>query len=134
MSSGAPSLTSHPTPAQVLRAAAKMIEAPGQWTQGAFARTKAGKSVTWNDEKARCWCASGAIFRAAEPFSYIGDKAWTEANAHIPRRYAHLAVFNDDRQQAEVVQFLRKVAERLDPANPETARELNPPHPPKGEA
>ncbi|TKD50193.1 DUF6197 family protein [Sphingomonas baiyangensis] len=94
------------TVADVLEAAAKLIEPEGAWTQGSLARDENGRMVLPRDADACCWCASGAIMH------YGGDApndAWSNFSATIGGVIPH---WNDHqgRTQAEVVAKLREAA------------------------
>lgn len=99
------------TISEILFAAADLIAKPGAWTQGAFARTSNGTQVGSTHPEAVCWCAAGAINRAA-----------FDANSRV--NDAHIVfegvvggfefTWNDSffRKQAEVVAKLREAAEK----------------------
>jgi hypothetical protein len=63
MSGDAPSpAQEHLTPADVLNAAADLIEPEGRWTRGVEARDAEGKELMWGtDPMATCWCMVGAL-------------------------------------------------------------------------
>lgn len=52
------------TELDVLIAARALYDSPEKWTQKVFARDKDGNAVTWENERAVCFCLSGAIARA----------------------------------------------------------------------
>jgi hypothetical protein len=52
-------------PSDVLERAAALIEPPGAWTQGEYARNECGSPRAWDDPDAACFCARGAIYRAS---------------------------------------------------------------------
>lgn len=98
--------------AEVLNAAADLLEKPGAWTQGAFARTGAGNIIGPHEAPAECFCGAGAIYRTCGP----GRKAWAgqiidSLKPHV-RPHPNIAQFNDDpgRSQDQVVAVLRKAA------------------------
>lgn len=119
----APSRALPQTPADVLRAAADLIEPVGAWTTGQYARNSEGRHVSPRSPRATCWCAYGAIakiegrvapsFERAEPLvAELGSVIhWNDAPG---------------RTQAEVVAKLREVAAKLDAEENETARHTNP--------
>lgn len=107
-----PGAASPNTVADILTAAADLIEKPGAWTQGAFARDEHGCSTGWRSEDAKCFCVSGAITRAGDRPAGL-NRAWQVFNDWtIKRGFSHLARFNDapGRTQAEVVAALREAA------------------------
>lgn len=55
--------------ADVLDAAADLLEKPGAWTQGASARDRSGNPVLPSSEAAICFCAWGAIAKASGDFT-----------------------------------------------------------------
>jgi hypothetical protein len=103
-------------PSDVLSKAADLIEPPGAWTQGTWARDDTG--ATDPVEGAVCWCAYGAIYQVC------GTWHSSECNAamrilaralRIPQTDAmgSIGLWNDQsaRTQAEVVKALRAAAE-----------------------
>lgn len=99
------------TVADILTAAADLIEKPGAWTQGAFARTLDGGPAIWTDDDAACFCVAGAIERVGGTASR--NRAWDFFNDWtVKRGFRHLANWNDapERTQAEVVAALRAAA------------------------
>lgn len=50
---------------QTLEKAKSLIDAPEKWTQGAWARGAKGGRVTFYHSEAACFCAQGAIMKAA---------------------------------------------------------------------
>ena len=107
----------HRTPADILNAAADLLEKPGAWTQGTEARDQDGRSLVWGtDERAKCWCVVGAL----EWASGRGRAATERAKALYAQSTgimmeclgAAIPDWNDapDRTQAEVVAALRKAA------------------------
>lgn len=95
--------------AHVLNAAAKTIARPGRWTQGASARDRTGKEVLSRSPKAVCWCALGAIGRAA---SSLGQSPYVSVREFEAFIESEVSDWNDalGRTQAEVVQALRDAA------------------------
>lgn len=94
------------TVSEILDAAADLIEPEGAWTQGYFGM--------WDGST--CFCAVGAIGRAAG-FRRIDEaENWVEANAAdlLGMGWFGLEDWNDrpDRTQAEVVAKLREAAEK----------------------
>jgi len=101
--------------ADVLNAAADLIEPEGRWTQGTWARSSVGDTDPIDD--AICWCAYGAIYQ-------VCGRKWTpEANAGMrllcgvlrlgaTDPMGSIGLWNDKegRTQAEVVAALREAA------------------------
>lgn len=107
--SGAEDAPSPNSVAEVLSAAAALIEPDGCWTQGAASRDASG-GMGAAANKAVCWCLFGAISRVA------GVRTWLETDAFEAVRQVVGDAFipwNDapDRKQAEVVAALRKAAD-----------------------
>ncbi|MGV2110128.1 DUF6197 family protein [Agrobacterium salinitolerans] len=50
---------------QILKEARALIADGGKWTQGAFARNSLGEKVDPSEEGAVCFCAIGALAKAA---------------------------------------------------------------------
>lgn len=109
------------TVADILTAAADLIEPEGRWTQGHTARDRDGRVVPCDARNAFCYCAIGALWRAgglarlteartalAQALGYHADKynRW--------RGKAPVPCWNDapERTQAEVVAALRAAAEK----------------------
>ncbi len=103
------------TVSDVLEKAAELIEPEGRWTQNAFARDRSGQTVSWGDPMAVCWCARGAIARAADGQDTM--RAYRVLRSILPevsrRSVDPVANWQDahDRQQSEVVAALRAAAE-----------------------
>lgn len=108
---------------EVLSKAADLIEPEGAWTQGAQARNKRGQRVADSAKNAVCFCASGAIWRAARKAGVAGlsssggsiiNDAHVALSTVINGRSlsARIPDWNDapERTQAEVVAALRQAA------------------------
>ncbi len=105
------------SPAEVLGAAADLLESPGAWTQGQCAR---GEDKSWpnpEDEEATCWCGVGATMRIAYFVYGLGSPvegaAINALHAYAGSLgYRSFGAFNDapERTQAEVVAALREAA------------------------
>jgi hypothetical protein len=97
--------------AEILDAAADLIEPEGAWTQKANARDAGGEKVSALGSAATCFCMAGALIRASG-----GEypKTFVEAVLPEPSSPYHdwLVAFNDapGRTQAEVVAKLREAA------------------------
>jgi len=107
--------------AEILNRAADLLEKPGAWTQGAYARDALGvgvQSVFEMPADAGCFCIAGAVARAGGP-----ERMW---GALIPvidllglERADEAVQWNDDprRTQAEVVAALREAARKASEAS-----------------
>jgi hypothetical protein len=105
-------MTAPQTVADVLDAAADLLEKPGAWTQKANARDADGNKVPVTGGKATCFCMAGAIlhltngdYHSAEYVRRVlpmPDEEWRD----------WLVAFNDapGRTQSEVVAALRAAA------------------------
>ena len=56
---------------QALRRARALIAQQTGWTRGVLSRAVGGRPVMWHAEDACCWCAVGALHRAA--YDLVGD-------------------------------------------------------------
>lgn len=109
--------------AQILRAAAEIVERPGAWTQGAPARDDDGVDVDPPNPLAVCWCMTGAITLAAGESSRDSiDLALIALSGTMPSDgYTDPSFvvqhWNDlpGRTEQEVAQRLRRAADTLDP-------------------
>lgn len=102
-------MTDPQTVADVLDAAADLLEKPKAWTQFATARASNRKPVSAVSDKAVCFCAGGAIVRAAGGVSQASNALRTLLFS-LPE--GSIADFNDEkgRTQSEVVAALRAAA------------------------
>jgi len=112
------------TVADILTAAADLIEPEGAWTQRAYARDRDGEDIEdrssyYEDEpefEAVCYCAIGAIMTAAgERPDRVGqdDMGALEVFAcFVGEESIHIWNDNPERTQAEVVAALRAAAEK----------------------
>jgi hypothetical protein len=100
------------TVADVLNAAADLLEKPGAWTQDAYARSAKGNKVLPAGDKAVCWCASGALARVQGLGGYEAE--YSDAGHVLARTVSiiDIPIWNDtpERTQAEVVAALRAAA------------------------
>lgn len=119
----APSKTNPQTPADVLRAAADLIEPEGAWTQGYWARTSSGFATDPYLEAASCYCALGAIANVTG-ITQLGKVHTLAPTDALCRAVGDVAMWNDKRSrtQAEVVAKLREIAAMLDGEGNGTAR------------
>jgi len=101
--------------AEILNAAADLIEPDGAWTQGALARTKRWREIGPHEGNAACFCAAGAIRKVAEFFPASRSVAWNlSSDEALFLGYETLPDFNDapTTTQADVVALLRRAAIR----------------------
>jgi len=107
--------------AVVLRKARALLEKPEHWTQGMMARGKSGRRIFYGSRSAVCWCADGAIWRAANG-SLISRKGWV---ANAAEQYLSAATgrrvsaFNDapERTHAEVLAAFDRAIALAEAAN-----------------
>ena len=99
------------SPAEVLGAAADLLEKPGAWTQGAFARDRMGRPQVSHDHRAICFCAVGAIYRVSG-YGPTATEAISRLSSQVRRN--SIGEWNDkpNRTQAEVVAALRQASRR----------------------
>jgi hypothetical protein len=97
--------------AEVLTRAADLLEKPGAWTQGAFARDIHGHPIRCESEDAASFCAIGALY-SLRVGSWMADSC--ERRLSKFKRVEMFAEWNDapGRTQAEVVAALRAAAEK----------------------
>jgi hypothetical protein len=82
--------------AGVLTHARDLIADPKKWTRDAYARTAKGVITGIGDEDAECFCAQGAIQRAARLSKAVPAYDATEAaRKALPAKYSHIENFND---------------------------------------
>lgn len=103
------------TVSEVLNAAADLLEKPGAWTQGSFARTASGKSESPFSPAASCFCLRGALCLVTRRPLFAAMDAERKALGFSTD--AAMAHWNDkaDRTQAEVVARLREAAAKSEP-------------------
>ena len=100
-------MTTSTKASDALAKAADLIEPPGAWTQGTFARDAHGEPTTSSGPRATCWCASGAIRRITP-----GRLDRRQARDYLDKVVGTITLFNDalGRTQAEVVAALREAS------------------------
>ncbi|MFA7295681.1 MAG: hypothetical protein WC211_00675 [Dehalococcoidia bacterium] len=109
--------------AQILRAAAEIVERPGAWIQGVAARDVDGVCVGLvRDIRTLgvCFCAQGAMWAVTGDAEAAGDaeEALRKAiPASTPGGYRSIALWNDTpgRTADEVATAMRRAADTLDP-------------------
>ena len=96
------------TVAEVLEAAALLIEPEGAWTQGVIAADADGGETGPVSPDARCWCMEGAIERVTA--GYNNRAAFEAVRDYLGLHFIH--EWNDEpqRTQSEAVDILRKAA------------------------
>ena len=102
----------------VLVAARDLIAEPERWTQGSPARDAQGNRTGWGAPAAVCWCAVGAVEKAAESATALSGRRSVLVEAamselrHAIGRHA-IFLFNDSHSHAEVLAaFDKAIAER----------------------
>jgi hypothetical protein len=79
------------------------------WTKGVYARDNIGLPVDYDNEAAVCWCANGAIERAA--FELSGDKLRSYA---LSLSYLQAISVNDAAESVdEVKNYLHRLASNV---------------------
>ena len=102
--------------ADVLDRAADLIKPEGAWTRGAYARDEHNDSIDTLHPDAKCFCAMGAVYRAAGASSLYKTgriDVVNDVRKHLITVVGTtMASFNDapERTQAEVVAALRSAA------------------------
>jgi hypothetical protein len=81
------------------------------WAQAAYARTRTGRKIGATCRAATCWCAVGAIKKAAGIEDVLAPQVWDAARLPFGSPNA-LTEWNDapGRTQSEVVAKLREAA------------------------
>ena len=113
--------------AAVLTGARELISDPERWTQHVYARDAEGWHTGWDSPKAVCWCAVGAVGRAAQ----VVQEESVERNALVFRAMDELrrvigdhgvSSFNDHYAHADVLHmFDQAIAASRPQENEETA-------------
>lgn len=81
-------------PSELLTAAKAVIADPKHWTQNAFARDAAGNSACAANPGAVCFCALGAMDRAASNSLHLTN--WSvKADAELHLRHAAVSIRRD---------------------------------------
>lgn len=83
----------------------ELLAEPTAWTQGSYARNKAGKEVDSHSPEACAWCMAGAIEKC-----YPNDTELVLIYSRILDEISPLNVakFNDSRTHAEVLAILKR--------------------------
>ena len=107
------------TVTEVLVEARDLISAPERWTQGFYARNSLGHITEWDSPSAVCWCAEGAVGKAAgavtDPKQGTKNRdIFARARDELKRaaRCDSVPKFNDTHAHAEVLAaFGKAIAE-----------------------
>ena len=109
----------------VLVAARALLTPPAAWTRVAFARNEAGNSTISGDPSAVCWCAVGAVNRAARTqFGVCGLQAMTAVDALatalgalVADTSGGVAAYNDapERTHEEILELFDKAIDATAP-------------------
>ena len=101
---------------KVLTEARDLIAKPERWTQVAYARDAQDNCTHWSSPSAVCWCAAGAIKKAAGAASKqkikrhdLTELALDELRGAIGCRA--VAMFNDRHAHAEVLERFDRAIE-----------------------
>lgn len=102
-------------PSEILHAARTLLARPEAWTQGKFARDSHGRPVYYTDERATCWCTSGAMGKVNDTES-VAQRVSLTAFSFLYKATGFECIpdWNDSpsRTHAEVLAALEK-AQRL---------------------
>jgi hypothetical protein len=103
------------TPADILRAARALIDAPEKWTQDAYRRDAEGNKC--KPAAAVCWCAEGAILAASDD-SVLMMNRWRAEDLLTAAAPGAIAIFNDapGRTHAEVLAAFDRAIELAETA------------------
>jgi hypothetical protein len=94
---------------EVLIAARKLIEDPGAWTTGEYARTATGRRCAPWSMRAVCYCAEGACIRAARYSGVFAEQHFIGSlRAEIDEEVAD---FNDSADHASVLRMFDRAIE-----------------------
>ncbi len=106
------------TPAEVLRAARKLIERPEAWTQGVHAKDQTGCEVLSAAKTAVCFCAAGAINRIVRECQATTDDLYglyaITHNFLIGAMGDSVGGFNDSHTHAEVLAAFDRAIDAAD--------------------
>jgi hypothetical protein len=99
----------------IIRRAREIISDPKRWTQGTYARDKDGAAIHPYDDSATCWCALGALARAAiELNAQPGDgSAATDRLINCSQRF--VGSVNDHDGHAAVLSLFDKALAEVAP-------------------
>ena len=113
--------TNNPKIKTILKAAREILQDEKRWTKGYFARTAAGDRVESCNKAAVCYCAMGAIDKAAvearEPRFGVGDDAIDALAKFLPDGHQKsVASFNDNPKttHAEVLALFDQAIAKLE--------------------
>ena len=108
-------MTARITAHQVLVKARALINDPKHWTADAFAKAGSGLMVSPRSSKAVCWCADGAIQRAAwATISDAKERArWTLDDVARAEHGASYVGVNDELGHEAIIGVFDLAIERL---------------------
>jgi hypothetical protein len=106
----------------VLKKATALLSDPKKWTKGTEARSEKGNAVKPTSRNAVCFCAVGALERAAGGKTEVYDAAVTALNPELPFYNGFLAskksieVVNDQepRGRLKVLKIFKNTIARLE--------------------
>jgi hypothetical protein len=94
------------TPQEAIQGAIEIISDPNKWTYQAAARTDMGARCEAMDKRATCWCAAGAIEKAAEGDKKLTNQAYELVWAANNRK--SITLTNDLLSREAVIEMLEK--------------------------
>lgn len=97
------------TPQEALLKAAALIEQPGRWTQGSYAKDRNGFPVSHTSKEAICFCMMGAVYKVVP---YKEDNLLSGVRSLLRPIIGDAGPFNDapGRTAQEVAEAMRKAA------------------------
>lgn len=123
-SASIPTCDAPKTVADILTAAADLIEPEGAWTQGEYGRLPSGRAALNVRDDAVCRCLIGAIFTVLPPESGCLHEVEKGPAVQTMNEFLGIGAYhwNDapERTQAEVVAALRAAAEKARTAPSDT--------------
>jgi len=88
----------------VLEDTYELLSDPARWTQGADARDAEGRKVSVEDERAVCWCLSGALRFCLKGARVKEHRAARAALSAVPS----IVDFNDSNDHQDVIKLLKE--------------------------
>lgn len=79
---------------EILKAARAKIAKPENWRKGGYAADAHGRTCSFDDPEAVCFCAEGALFSAVRDDSRLNN-AYELVRAALPTKVTFLPAFND---------------------------------------
>jgi hypothetical protein len=105
-------MTVHEQAKEILRRALHKISPKGRWNKNMLAKDADGIGVFWASERARSWCALGAVFSEGKDFD---PRATKEAQRLLERslpRGNEVQTFNDSTNKHGVLALFRRAIAR----------------------